>query len=121
MNIVFEDATDYLIVRVEGEWTTDTMHEAIKNTAKEARKRGFQHIFADCRKLHAPETALLRFKAGQDVAQHFAHDLKLAVLYPKDLINKLAENVAVSWGAFMAVFFDLDEALSWLKEGERQR
>ena len=86
------------------------MGKAIKDTTKTARQYGLQHIFADCRRLNAHGKDLLRFEAGQDVAQHFAHDLKLAVLFPKDLINKLAENIAVNWGAFMAVFFDLDLA-----------
>lgn len=119
MDLTLEDAADYLIVRIEGEWTADTMREAIKDTAKAARQRGFRLILADCRRLHAPKTEFSRFEAGQDVARYLARDFKVAVLYPKDFINQFAEDVAVNRGASMGVFSDLDEALSWLKERRR--
>ena len=106
----FEEADNYLVARAEGEWTSSTLRQAIRDTANMANERGFTRVLADTRDLAAPKTEFSRFLAGEDASKYFGPFIKVAVVYPM-------ETVAVNRSANVAVFSDIDEALSWLIQG----
>ena len=116
MDMSFEDADGYLIVRIQGEWTSDTLGQAIQDTANLAKQRGLTRILADLHELAAPSTEFTRFQVGQQAVKYFGFHLKVAVVYTEEFTNKFAENIAVNRGVNLRIFFNLDEAVSWLKQ-----
>jgi hypothetical protein len=110
---LFEQADGYLLVRVQGEWTTDNIKQAIEAVSAEILNIGYTRLLVDARQLSAPRQEYDRFLAGV----HIANDLRgidIAVLYPAELINKFVEDVASNRGARLLVVSELDEALEWL-------
>jgi len=114
--VSFEEADGYLLVRFKGDWTPDGVRQAIEDVAKRAQDQGYTRILVDARKLSAPTTGFHRFLAGQDAAKIWGHPLKVAAVYPGELIDKFVETTAVNRGANLVVLSDVDAALSWLME-----
>jgi len=114
LTICFEDADDYLLARVEGRWTPDSVSQGIQEMVKKARDGGHSRVLLDLRKLSAPPTDFARFRAGEQIAEMSRGILKIAAVYPEELINKFAEDTAVNRGAQFTVVADFDEAVQWL-------
>jgi hypothetical protein len=115
LDLSFKEGDGHLIVRVAGEGTPDSVKLAIKDIAHAAQQRGFTRVLVDARNLSAPKTGFYRFLAGEEIARVW-RDLKAAILYPEELIDKFTENTAVNRGAVVIVLSDLDEALRWLMD-----
>jgi hypothetical protein len=49
LDVFFEDADGYLLVRVAGEWIADTLRQKLRDIADEAVKRGYTRILMDAR------------------------------------------------------------------------
>jgi len=113
LNLSFEESDGHLIVRVSGEWIPDSVKLGIKDVAHAAQQRGFTRVLVDAQNLSAPQTGFYRFLAGEEAARRW-RGLKVAILYPEELINKFAEDTAVNRGAVVMVLSDLDDALRWL-------
>ena len=113
LDVSFEEADGYLLVRVMGKWTPDAVRQGIEDVAQGAQERGYTRILLDLRKLSAPKTEFARYLAGKHIAEVWSQ-LKVAAVSPANLINKFAENTAVNRGANLTVLFDFNEALAWL-------
>jgi hypothetical protein len=116
MKIKFCEKDPHLDVICEGAWESGAVTEMLISIKEHATQTSHNLILLNCFKVSAPIYEFDRFLAGKDVAEILGHRFKLAVLYPKNLINKFAENVAVNRGARFFVSFDEDEALEWLHQ-----
>ena len=114
MNTKFREEEAHLLVTCEGAWKLGAVTELLMSMKERAIQTSHNRILLNWFNVSAPEKEFHRFLAGVDVAEIMRHHFKLAVLYPKHLINKFAENVAVNRGANFFVFFDEDEAIEWL-------
>jgi hypothetical protein len=117
-NLSFEDADGYLLIRYEGKWEPEAVHEAILRAVKEAETRGYNRSLWDIRGLSAPVTDLDRFLAGEQIAQTTGGKLRIAAVYPSEFINKFAENTAINRGAQFVVLPDFEAALKWLMHSQ---
>jgi hypothetical protein len=81
---------------------------------REAVKSGDTRVLIDAYGVSAPKSDIDRFDAGATIAELFRGRIKLAILYPPAIINKLAEDTAVNRGADVLVVADERVALEWL-------
>ncbi|MGK7885992.1 MAG: hypothetical protein AB4057_15385 [Crocosphaera sp.] len=114
MKIKFDEEQGYLAVICEGIWDPVVVKELLVSIREQGIKKSKKLILLDWFNVSLPEREFYRFLAGEDVANILHYDFKLAVLYPKNFINKFAENVAVNRGANVFVCSNKNEALEWL-------
>jgi hypothetical protein len=86
----------------------------LRSIREEAANSGNTRVLVDGRDLPAPAAEMDRFNIGAAIAELFGHRIKVAILFPRALINKFAENVAVNRGATVLVVSDEEAALQWL-------
>lgn len=115
LNLDHERFDDYLLVRLEGQWTRDNIQQAIADIAGLAQEQGHNRILVDARGLSEPENDLQRFEAGEHIARMW-RGLKVVVIYPEKWINKFTENTAVNRGVDMMVVSDYGRAEKWLTD-----
>jgi hypothetical protein len=110
----FERRAGYLRVKASGEFPTLNLREGVTSILKQAVKSGYTRVLIDAYDVSAPKSDIDRFDAGTTMAELFRGRLKVAILYPPELINKLAEDAAVNRGADVLVVHDEKVALRWL-------
>jgi len=111
--VTFQRETGYLRVTCCGPFPSTTYREILDSILRQAADSGDTRVLLDGRALSAP-TQVDRFDVGVAVAELFRGRIKLAVLFPRHLITKLAETVAVNRGASVLVVSDEEDALRWL-------
>ena len=114
VNISFRNEGTHLVAVCEGVWESAATTDIILRVRDEARRTSQTKILADWRNVSAPRIELDRYLVGESVAKVLSFHFKVAALYPKNLINKLAENTAVNRGGRLFVCSDEDEAYRWL-------
>jgi hypothetical protein len=120
LDLSFDDAEDYLLVRVKGDWTREGVMAGIRDAAQRAQEVGQTRILLDIRELSAPKADMDRFMAGESIAKVFPFPCKVVAVRSADLIDKFAENVAVNRGAKAIVLSDINEAVRWLTKDPTQ-
>lgn len=117
IQITFQRCDGYLRVRVSGEFPTLNFREVATSILQEAVHSGDTRVLIDAYGVSAPKSLVDRFDAGATIAEVFRDRIKLAILYPPAMINKLGEDTAVNRGADVLVVGDEKVALEWLLRG----
>lgn len=117
MTISYENGSDYLIARIDGEWTLDEAKVLVEAIYAEAVRRGFTHILLDMCEALPPDSEMIRFWTGEHIASIWGNSLKAAAVAKSEFVNRFAETVAINRGANIKVFTDKTAALQWLHGG----
>jgi hypothetical protein len=103
-----------LVINFSGTYTLDGFKAAIDLIRSECEKRQWTLAFADITTVQAIPTAMERYSLGEYISRILGFRIKFAVLTLPDIVNHLAENVAVNRGARIQLFFEKEEAMNWL-------
>jgi len=115
IKISFKDEDGYLNVHASGQWDLKSKNK-IDIIRDEADRRGFNKIFLDIRDISKPETEMIRFETGKEMAKVWKQRFRVAILGRHEMINRFAETVAKNRGALVTIFTEESEALEWLQE-----
>jgi hypothetical protein len=117
--IAFEPKEGYLRVVIHGRYPSATYPEILRSIHDEASKLGLARILVDGFSLSAPPSEMDRFSVGVSIAELFGRRYRIAILYPRELINKFAEDAAVNRGANLLVASEEGAALAWLLDEKK--
>jgi len=120
LHIEIQKEEQYLIAHVSGALSLDNLKELVDIVETESKKRGYNLFLVDMLRTGPPEKEMDRFYIGEYVALKL-RGLKVAAVYPQELITKFGENTAVNRGASLIVLGDREQAIKWLLEGQPTR
>ena len=112
-----QETGPYLTAQVRGSLSLQNMKGLVDTVVSESRRRGCNRFLVDMLQTGPPAREMDRFYIGEYLAARFHAGLKVAVVYPSELINKFTENTAVNRGAALRVVGSREEALAWLLKG----
>ncbi len=112
--ITFEVRPGYLYVEGQGPGELSSTREALQTIKARADEEGLTRILINARRVQPLRKGIDYYVLGTYFAEMFGVHYRIAALYPKELINKFAENTAVNRGANLFVTHDDEEALDWL-------
>ncbi|MCB9640609.1 MAG: hypothetical protein H6727_17065 [Myxococcales bacterium] len=113
-SLFFEDRGKHLYAQISGPYPEEEIEDVLWKMRKEAEALGLPSLLIDAMRLDTPRHDLFRFVVGRHIAEIFGQKFRVAIVFPKHLINKLAENTAVNRGALLQVCGSEEEALQWL-------
>lgn len=112
--IAFEPNSGYLRVIIHGSYPSTTYRPILRSILDEASKLDHTRVLVDCLGLSAPPSQMARFNLGVAIAELFGGRFRIAILYPRELINKFTEDAAVNRGANVLVTSEEAAAVQWL-------
>ena len=113
--IVSEAAEGDLIrIVLDGETPGGEARDLLLAILQIAQRSGKTKVLINAIAVSAPPSEMERYLVGELVAAIFPPKYKIAVVYRKEHINKLMENVAVNRGAYLTVVGDEESATQWL-------
>lgn len=115
LSLAFKKTPDYLLVEINGHWSTADALKAIEDIKCEADKHEVNHILLDLRGLSLPDTEMTRFYSGEKIAEKFQHPYKVAGYWQPEKITGFAETVAVNRSANFKMFTCEADAVNWLQ------
>jgi hypothetical protein len=116
IELEFYNEKNYLMVKVNARWTSNSIRYIIDEAKKEIVTRGYHYILIDLTFWDKPDTELTRFISGEYLAEVFKPPYKLSAYANSDMINKFGENTAVNRGSNFRIFINKENALRWLLE-----
>ena len=115
MKVSFQNESDYLNVKVWGDWTIKDVISIVEKIYQEAQKRTYSRILLYANDLSLPKTDMVRFFSGDQIAKVWGHELKAAIVSKPEIIkDRKTETVARNRGVDLSVFICEVEALKWL-------
>lgn len=114
IEVQFQQMADYLLVTTRGEYDVNSIEVLLPTLVHEAQTAKRTRILIDAMEIAPPKDELDRFLVGRAFAALAPPHYRVAVLYPRQWINKLTENTAVNRGLMFLVSGDKKEALRWL-------
>lgn len=118
--IAFEPKEGYLRVIIHGPYPSTAYPALLRSILDESSKRDDTRVLMDCLGLPAPPSEMARFNLGVAIAELFGGRFRIAILYPRELINKFTEDAAANRGANVLVTGEEGAAMRWLL-GETKR
>lgn len=112
----FKKIDDYVLMTPEGPYDIKKYQNALREVEIFCRQNGLKKILADVTKNKGNIPVVDRFQLGVEMANILGIKIKLAILAPPFMIDKLGENTAVNRGGRVFVTSSREEALAWLKE-----
>lgn len=112
---IFEINDDYVIMKPEGPYSLKIYKDALREAAKFCRKNNLKKILADISSRSDTIPAIDRFQLGIEMATILGQKIKMAILAPPAMIDKLGENSAVNRGGRVFVTSSREQALQWLE------
>ncbi len=112
--ITFEVRAGYLYAEGQGPGDQGTMREALRTIKARADEAGLTRILINARRVERPRQGIDYFLLGEFFAELFGARYRIAALYPREFINKFAENTAVNRGANLFVTDEEAQAVEWL-------
>lgn len=113
LDLTFALGEGYLLARIAGLWTAESMVRAIYRVAEEVRRLGYRRLVLDATGLSEPASDFHRYIAGEEAARAF-DGIVVAVVYPAGEISRFGEETAFVKGADLRVVSDFATALRWL-------
>lgn len=105
----------YLTLVISGQYDKEDFLSYPKLILEECEKQKGDKILVDGSNLRGTNIPNMdRFFIAENIANLLRHKVKLAVVWPKQHINKFAETVAVNRGISMIVVDTVDAAHRWL-------
>ena len=108
---------EYLLVTMNGPWTTPAATQALDAARLEADRQGQKRVLLDLRGLSKPDSEMVRFDSGRHLAAVFPSPFKVAAFANPDAINKFGETAAVNRFAHYRIFPEEHTAIQWLMAG----
>ena len=105
---------EYLRVTTRGEYSFAELFGFIGRIKAEAEAADRDRVLIDSAEIAGILTKADRFQGGQQVAEVFGGEMKVAWIMPAGQITKLGEMAAVTRGADFLVASSEAEALDWL-------
>ncbi len=99
-------------------YTLENYKRAMGEASAICQQNGLTKIAADIRRLERHIPILDKYELGVHIAQTLGHRIKLAILAPGQMIDKVGENAAVNRGGRVLVTEDAGEAARWLQVAE---
>jgi hypothetical protein len=116
MNVAFRDEGTHLVALCDGVWDPVALTDIAHRIEARAVHLSHDKLLIDCTHVSAPSGEIYRHLAGEDIANILSPSFRVAVLYRRGLINRVAERVALSRGATVLVSHEMAELHAWLLE-----
>ena len=114
-NYLFEKHDNYITLVISGEYDKDDFLLYPKLILEKCEKENVDKILVDGSTLSGTNLPTMdRFFIAENIANLLRARVKLAVVWPKQHINRFAETVAVNRGSSMIVVDTLGAAHKWL-------
>ncbi len=112
-SVSLREGPGYLVLKITGEWNVDKLKNVADWSGAELKTRKDDRVLVDMSEVSGRPPDMDRFRLGEYVAST-RRGVKVAVVFPKEHINRLFEDTAVNRGAWINVFGDEQAALEWL-------
>ena len=115
IEFTIEKKPGFLQLTLTGEYDKKEFLAYPQMLATVCTNEGANKVLVNALKLSGTNVSTMdRFYLGESIATLLDRRIKLAVVWPKEHINKLAETVAFNRGGWMNVFDDTETAQNWL-------
>jgi hypothetical protein len=112
----FAKKENYLLMTVTGVYAKEDFMAFADIILHGCEKENVKKVLLDAHNVSYTDLSTMdRFYIGENIANVIGPKIKLAVLLPKEHINKFAENVAVNRGGKVFVSHLIEEAEDWLQ------
>lgn len=112
---VFEKKENYLLLVLSGEYDKEDFMLYPKIVAEACEKENVARVLVNCLSLKGTDVPTMdRFFVAEHIAGLLGSKVKLAVVWPKEHINKFAETVALNRGSLIKVVDSVETAQQWL-------
>ncbi len=111
----FEIKGDYLLMTPSHHYSLVQYKAALTEAATLCKQNQLNKILADARTIEASIPTFDRFELGVEIANILGGKIKIAILVPAAIIDKLGENAALNRGGRVMVTSSLEQALDWLE------
>ena len=110
-----EKKTGFLQLTITGEYDKNEFIAYPKMVATACKKEGVNKVLVNALNLSGTNVPTIdRFNMGETIATLLGPKIKLAIVWPKEHINKLTETVALNRGGRINVVSDMETAQNWL-------
>lgn len=114
LSLQFEMHDDYLEARIAGVWQLDDVREAIEAVRSRGEESGFERLLVDMHRVTGRPPDLHRFEAAEATANAARARFRVALIPPRDLLDRFFEDAARNRGAALYAERDRDAAVAWL-------
>ena len=104
----------YLFIKVTGEYSLMSFHSLIERVIEETTKSDSKNIMVDISEVTGTIPVMDRFYLAEYASGIWKRDVRVAVVYRANEIDKFFETVAVNRAAQTVVVPDMQSALEWL-------
>jgi len=110
-----EKNNSYLCITISGEYYKSDFLHYPKIVADACERQGIFKVLINGLNLYGTDVPTMdRFFIGENIAITLGSNIKIAVVWPDEHINKFAETVAVNRGSLITVVGKVSEAEAWL-------
>jgi hypothetical protein len=114
-NFSFAKNDSYITLVITGEYDKVEFLSYPQLIVEQCKKEAVDKVMVDGSGLSGTDVPTMdRFFIGEKIANELRFKVKLAVVWPKEHINRFAETVAVNRGGSMIVVDTIDAAHNWL-------
>jgi hypothetical protein len=112
---IFEKNDNYIVMQISGEYDKDDFLSYPKLILEKCENENVDKILVNGSNVTGTNLPTMdRFFIAENIANLLRGKVKLAVVWPKEHINRFAENVAVNRGGSMIVVDTVAAADKWL-------
>ncbi|MGD2034943.1 MAG: hypothetical protein PVF73_07800 [Bacteroidales bacterium] len=106
---------NYVCMKITGKYNYGKFISYIHIAFSECEDAGFSKIMVDAREVEdANISAMDRFGLGEEIAKVVGRRIQIAVIWPKQYINRFTETVAMNRGGNMRIFGTPEKGEEWL-------
>jgi hypothetical protein len=117
-NYSFELKGNYLYLIISGDYDATDFLSYPKIIREECEEKKIFYVLLNGLLVNGTNISTMeRFFLGEEIARVLRSDIKLAVVWPKEHIDKFAETVAINRGGNIFVVDDMEKAKEWLLAG----
>lgn len=113
-SIPYRDETTHLLITAKAGWSMKRIRRSLEGIRELARSTGKTRFLVDATRVGPPDSDFSRYEVGALCAELLPPPVRVAVIYPPELITSFAERVAENRGALFRVCASREEALDWL-------
>ena len=113
--VTIEKNPGFLQLTLTGEYDRNEFLSYPEMVATACKKEGVNKVLINALNLNGTNVPTIdRFNMGETIATLLGPKIKLAIVWPKEHINKLTETVALNRGGRINVVDDMETAQNWL-------
>jgi len=112
---LFEKKENYLLLIISGAYDKEDFMAYPTLISEECKKEKIDKVLVNGLSLSGTNVPTMdRFFVAENIANILGPKVKIAVVWPKEHINKFAETVAVNRGSLIKVVDSIEAAQNWL-------